>query len=1020
MKKLALLLALCLFVQCIGVSVALSDEIPAVEEVAPVEEAVPAEALAEVLGEEEAPAEETNPAEEAATVEEAAPVAEEAAPVVEAFQPYQAILKAGIILYKDAGISIELGKVAKDAIVEVTGEENGISAIKYAVAENSFAEAYVKGQLENAGDAKLEIVEFEKEEPVVEETPADVADETAPTVEDAAPAVVEAAPTEESAPAPAEAPAVAAEQPVDEVASVGDGAAATFVAVPSEGEATDVLGTGEYDLPNDVLGVGDASREYKIRNNRIIEYTGNDSVVQIPLRVYNSTTGLDEVVQGIERGAFRGNKTVTQIIIPTTVTWIDDEAFKDCTALVTINLPDLVSNISSAAFSGCTALQSVSWTDTVTTIQDRAFYGCTSLTTLGTSRNVTRIGDYAFYNCASLTSISWSDNLQRIGKYCYANCTGLTGLSFPGALTTVEDYAFAGCTGIKSIEFQTNTTLQNINTGAFKDCRALKAIYIPDSVRVIGISAFENCSSATVLSLPAGTGGVSNLAIIQDSAFRNCSSLTELSIPNGVQEIHQYAFEGCANVGFVYTIPASVILIGQYAFSGLRADCTFVVENAGVVLSDFALGNSGIIFGWIPSSAQNYANSHPGFSFYDIRIVNYVRRCYNIILRRPMPITDGDGVIYWSKKLARREMAGGDIVHSFMFSNEFATIVRTLPHTTTSIAGVLYWAMLGRDPALDPAGVAYWQSFLDIGCSYDYLISGFCNSTEFHGICDSYGINPGIIPLTQNRDKNPAVTAFVDRCYEFLMVRAKDPAGAHGEPDGLNYWTGKLLSRVMNGGEVASSFVDSAEFKGLGLPPTGPVGTLNGQINRLYKAMMDRDGELGGLNYWKAFMDDGMSIQYVVRGFSGSIEFAFLCQKAGIDPGPITPSEYRDWNANVTRFVSNLCLHALGRGASAAELNNWCGRIVTRSGAAARTAVAQVAKEMYTSYECALRWLTPAQFVDEMWGGYKNIIGSYTATAAEKTTVGFVAGTLTKTYAQMADIVAATPAFALVLDALGI
>ena len=964
MKKLALLLALCLFVQCIGVSVALSDDVPVVEAAAPAEEAAPVE--------EAAPA-----AEEPAPVEEPAPAAEAEA---EEFTPYLATLKAGTVLYKTAGLSGELGKAAKDAVVEVTGEENGVSAIKYAVAENQFAEAYVKGQLAEASGS-LEVVEF-----AVEEAPADVADaeeEAAPVVEEAAPVVEEAAPAVEEAAPVAEEAAPAAEEaaPANEIATVGE-AAAAFVAVPGEGEATDVLGAGEYDFV-DVLGTAGGDANF-IANaaGRIVQYNGKDSVVIISALV-KDMAGNDIVPTGIERSAFQGNTTVTDIVIPTTISWIDAEAFKGCTALQNINLPDQVTVISTGAFEGCTSLTRISWTDSVSVIQNRAFYGCTSLTTLGTSSNVMQIGDYAFYGCTSLKAITWSDNLFVIGRYAYANCTGLVGLSFPASLMQVNEYAFANCSNIKKIEFQGNAMMNSIGAGAFQNLTALTAIYLPDSITFIGNNAFENCVNATTLSLPAGGG----LTIIQDSTFRNCSSLTGIAIPGGVQEIHQYAFENCANVAWVYSIPASVNFIGTRAFAGLKSDCMFVVESPTVKISSEGLGSSGTIFGWRGSTAETYAAGYATMAFYDVRIVQYVRRCYNIILNRP---GEPSGVLFWSMYLAKNQKKGGDIVHDFIFSPEFKN--RGL--NDSQVVEILYQAMMGRPS--DAGGKAFWLNILTTGCSYDYIIRGFCGSEEFRNICISYGIDPGWIELTQNRDKNLQVTAFVQRCYNLIMNRAADEGG-------LNYWTGLLLSKSLTGGGMVSNFIVSPEFKGRGLSNSD-------QIEILYQAMMDRASDASGKAYWLSFMAQGMSADFVVQCFTGSVEFRFLCQGYGIDAGPMTPHEYRDWNAKVTVFVNRLYTYALNRAADVGGLNNAAGAIVTKGATPAAIGVS-----MFTSLECQMRGLSNADFVDAV---YRGMLDRAPTTAEKNSGISALAGGISRE--AFVKAIGNTAEFAAIVKAMGL
>ncbi len=64
---------------------------------------------------------------------------------------------------------------------------------------------------------------------------------------------------------------------------------------------------------------------------------------------------IPEHVKYIYTDAFRGNTTLTSIILPNAVTGIGADAFYGCTALTKIKLPDDVSNISDNAFRNCNA-----------------------------------------------------------------------------------------------------------------------------------------------------------------------------------------------------------------------------------------------------------------------------------------------------------------------------------------------------------------------------------------------------------------------------------------------------------------------------------------------------------------------------------------------------------------------------------------------------------------------------------------------------------------------------------------
>jgi len=99
---------------------------------------------------------------------------------------------------------------------------------------------------------------------------------------------------------------------------------------------------------------------------------------------------------------------LTELVIPDTVTKINDYAFYRCTRLKSITIPDSVTSIGGSAFYGCTSLTSITIPDSVTSIGDFMFGYCTSLTSITIPDSVTSIGKYAFYNCKSLKTIYYS------------------------------------------------------------------------------------------------------------------------------------------------------------------------------------------------------------------------------------------------------------------------------------------------------------------------------------------------------------------------------------------------------------------------------------------------------------------------------------------------------------------------------------------------------------------------------------------------------------------------------------
>ena len=193
--------------------------------------------------------------------------------------------------------------------------------------------------------------------------------------------------------------------------------------------------------------------------------------------------------------AFSYCDSLTSVIIPNSVTSIDDAAFFRCYELTSVTIPDSVTSIGNEVFTECFSLTNVTIPDSVTSIGDWAFYLCRSLTSVTIPNSVTIIGYWAFSSCGSLTSVTIPDSVTSIGDGVFRNCSSLTSVTIGNGITIIGDSAFCDCYNLTSVTIPDGVTI--IGEYAFAGCRSLTSVTIPDSVTNIYYSAFRSCSGLT-------------------------------------------------------------------------------------------------------------------------------------------------------------------------------------------------------------------------------------------------------------------------------------------------------------------------------------------------------------------------------------------------------------------------------------------------------------------------------------------------------------------------------------------
>ena len=241
----------------------------------------------------------------------------------------------------------------------------------------------------------------------------------------------------------------------------------------------------EVKLNGYVYSIDNSARTAWIKKGRI----GRRKKYRVPSKVV--INGVEYTIDGIDYCAFRRNRTIHHLIIPDTITYLDEDAFRAMPNLLSVYIGNGIRILQMWNFGDCRRLQLLTISSEnphlrvygglvlskdgkmlYTSLFDRRHYDI--------PEGVETVNQIAFWYNQRLESLSFPCSLRTIGDNSFSFLPRLRKVILPEGVENVSTQCFQMCENLEYVDLP--STLKQLDTHAFYGCRSLKKVIIRSDV----------------------------------------------------------------------------------------------------------------------------------------------------------------------------------------------------------------------------------------------------------------------------------------------------------------------------------------------------------------------------------------------------------------------------------------------------------------------------------------------------------------------------------------------------------